>query len=165
MQQTNNKLTEKILSKINSGEIKARPKVFFLVKTFGFVVLSIFSFLLAIFTASFVAFALPLGGPSLLLTILAFTVLIFVCLNIFLAKKFPSFYKKPLIFSLLVFIILTLFASLLILKTPLHSKMLELSKQKDIPVVSPLYKHGCGCSAQKTCGCTKVGGQCNMNMK
>ncbi|MDD5738435.1 MAG: hypothetical protein PHY72_00695 [Candidatus Pacebacteria bacterium] len=165
MPQTNNTLTEKILSKINSGEIKAKPKIFFLVKTIGFIVLSIFSFLIAIFTASFVAFALPLGGPSLLLTILGFTVLISVMLNIFLAKKFPSFYKKPLIFNLLIFIILTLLASLLILKTPLHSKMLELSKQKDIPIVSPLYKHGCGCNAQKTCGCTKANGQCNMNMK
>jgi len=165
MQQLNNKLIEKILNKINSGEIKSKPRIFFLIKTFGFVILFVFSFLMAIFLASFIAFALPLGGPSLLLTILGFPVLIFIALNIFFAKKFPSFYKKPLIFSFLVFIILTILASFSILKTPLHSKMLELSNQKNIPIVSPLYKYGCGCNAQKTCGCAKPGGQCNMNMK
>lgn len=153
MQQTNKSLTEKILSKINSGEIKSKPKIFFLVKTLCFIALSIFSFLIAIFLASFIAFALPLGGPSLLLIILAFTVLIFIALNILLAKKFPSFYKKPLIFNLLVFVMLTLFASLLILKTPLHLKMLEISKQKDILIVSPMYKHGCGCMKQNECSC------------
>ncbi len=153
MQQTNTGLTEKILNKINSGEIKAKPKVFFLVKTLVFVALSIFSFLIAIFLASFVAFALPLGGPSLLLTILTFTVLIFIALNMFLTKKFPCFYKKPLIFNLIVFVILTFFASLLILKTPLHFKILEISKQKDIIIIGPLYKHGCGCMKQNECSC------------
>lgn len=167
MEQTNNSLTQKILSKINSGEIKSKPKAYFALKTAIFISASVFSFLIAVFLASFVAFAMKFNGSTALLFILALTAVVFVLLNFFLAKKFPYFYKKALIFDLLVFVVLTFLASFLVLKTPFHLKMLEISKQRDVPIFSPLYKCGCGCgcSAQKTCGCEKAGGQCNMNVK
>ena len=165
MEQKNNNLTEKILKKIKSGEVKARPKVFFLAKAAGFIALSIVSFLIAVFLASFVAFALPLGGLSLLLTILAFTALLFIVLNIFLAEKFPSFYKKPLLFGLIIFLLLTAFSAWLVLNTPFHAKVLEYSKENKIPIISPLYKCGCGCgcSQQNICECSQ--GKCHMPLK
>ncbi len=157
MEQTNNNLTQKITEKIKSGEVKAKSKVFFFAKAAGFIALSVISFLIAVFLASFIAFALPLGGLSLLLTILAFTALLFIALNIFLAEKFPSFYKKPLLFGLITFLLLTAFSAWLVLNTPFHAKVLEYSKKNEVPIISPLYKCGCGC------GCSQ--GKCHMPLK
>ena len=149
--QTNNSLTNKIIENIKSGKTKSKPQLYFLIKTTIYVMLSFVTFIITVYLTSFVAFAIPLGGFSWLLFVLAVSTVLFAFLNIFLAKKFPAFYKRPLLFAFLLFIFLIGTASLLILRTPLHADILEYSKNNYVPVIGHIYKHSCGC--EKTCGC------------
>lgn len=167
MEKLKNSLSQRIMGRINSGEIKAKPKSYFVFRSFGFVGALTTSFLIAVFLASFVVFAMKFNGPAALLTILAFTAGIFILLNFFLAKRFPYFYKKPLLIDFIFLAGFILLASFLVLKTPFHSKMLELSDQKNIPIIGPMYKCACGCScnSQETCSCQKQGNQCQINFK
>ena len=154
--QTSENFVKNVLAEIKKGKVKARSKGYFILKSFGFLIFSIFSFLIAIFLASFVSFALPLGGASLLLAIMALSALIFILLNLFLAKKFPSFYKRPIIFNLLIFLLVALVCSFVLLKTPFHRYLLNYSQNNNVPLITPLYKHGCGCGSVCSCG-----GQCS----
>lgn len=150
-QTTNNNLTSKIMANIQAGKTKAKPLVYFLAKTAIYVMFSFITFIITIYLTSFIAFAIPLGGFSWMLFVLALSTALFVFLNIFLAKKFPAFYKRPLLFAFLLFIFLIGTASLLILQTPFHANILEYSKNNYVPIIGHIYKHSCGC--EETCGC------------
>lgn len=147
----NNHLSQKIMAKIKAGQIKAKPKIYFLAQTMFYFVLNAAAFLTAVFLASFVAFALRLTKISFLLAVLSLAAFLIIILNIFLARKFPTFYKHPLLLGLLTLFILTAISSGAVLKTPFHAKLLEISQQNNLPIISPLYRSGCGC--QTNCGC------------
>lgn len=158
----NNNLTQKVLEKIRSGKVKMRSRFYFVLKAIILVLAAGITVLMSIFLASFIAFALKMNGPVFFLTALALAALIFVLLAWLLAEKFSAFYKKPLVFGLALVFILVAISSAAVLKTPFHQKMLELSQQKEVPIISPFYKCGCGCGCSRSagdsgqgCGCMK----------
>lgn len=139
------------MDRIKTGEVKIRPKLFFTLKTAIYFVLISLSFCLAVFLASFVAFALGVNEMSYLLLILSLWALLATALGVFLAKKFSFFYKKPLAIGLIIFIVAIAAISALVLRTTLHNELLEHSQKNNWPILSPLYRSGCGC--QDDCGC------------
>ncbi len=141
----NNHLSQRIMAKIKAGQIKAKPKIYFMAQTLFYAILNVAVFLTAVFLASFVAFALRLTKVSFLLAVLSLAAFLIIILNIFLARKFPTFYKHPLLLGLLTLLILIAISSAAVLKTPFHTKMLEISQQNNLPLISPLYRCGCGC--------------------
>ena len=141
----NNNLARKIMAKINKGEIKSKPRAYFVWKNIAYLLINIAIFAVAVFLASFFAFALRLAGVSMILFAVVIAILTFLGLNIFLTKNLPAFYAKPLVFNLILFLLFTGLLSAVILQTPLHSKVLEYTQTNDIPFISPLYRCGCGC--------------------
>ncbi|MBM4177631.1 hypothetical protein FJ208_02420 [Candidatus Gribaldobacteria bacterium] len=154
LKETKNNLIEKIAGKINQGEIKTKPRKYFVLKAAIFAFMNATTFLVATFLASFCAFALHLAGSSLLLFILIATAIFFLGINIALAEKITFFYTKPLFYNILLFLFFAFLAVAIILKTPLHNNILQYTKQNDVPIISPLYRCGCGCGCQKNGICS-----------
>lgn len=145
----------KILEKIKKGKVEMKPKSHFVLKTIIYVLGIIFSFLFTIFLASFIIFSLKISGawhfpafgfrglgvflvafPWLLLI---FAIIFVVILEIF-AKRFSVVYRKPLIYSILIIVIIVLLVSLVIGKTSMHSKLFRGAQEGRLPIMGPMYK-------------------------
>ena len=150
------------MDKIKADKMKIKSKLYFVFRTAVYFGLVALCFCLAIFLASFLVFAAKINQFSFLLLFLLFWALLLVIGGTFLAKKFSFFYKKPLIISLIIFITATSISSALVLRTTLHNELLEHSQKNNWPVISPLYRSGCGC--QDDCGCGQKNQQNNSPM-
>ena len=150
------------MDKIKADKMKIKSKLYFVFRTAVYFGLVALCFCLAIFLASFLVFAAKINQFSFLLLFLLFWALLLVIGGTFLAKKFSFFYKKPLIISLIIFITATSISSALVLRTTLHNELLEHSQKNNWPVISPLYRSGCGC--QDDCGCGQKNQQNNCPM-
>lgn len=150
-------ITEAVLKKIKSGNIKMKPRVWFIFKT----VLLISGVLaLALFIAYLISFAffslrltgawfLPRFGPPgiriffsslpwLLISIIVISILL---LEIF-AKKFSFVYRRPIIYSLLILIVIGVSLGFLIERTPLHRNLFERAREGNLPAIGPVYRQG-----------------------
>ena len=172
-----NNISKKVLETIKTGKVKMKPKALFVVK--GAVVVSIVcvALILAIFFTSFTGFALQVKGFSPFLTIITIAVVLFIGLVWVLSKKFPAFYRKPLLLGLAIIFVTVVVVSAAVFFTPLHQKIMDYAHENNLPIISPLYECGCGCSAhqvctlhkssneQPTCGCdgeSEAEGSCKM---
>lgn len=150
------------MNKIKLGKVKTKSKLYFAIKTAIYLWLIAFSFCLAIFLASFLVFALKMTNFSFLLFSLLFWALLLMLGAAFLAKKFSFFYKKPLVIGLIIFIGATLISSAIVLRTTLHSELLERSQKNNWPILSPLYRSGCGCQDDCPCSQKNQPGTCHL---
>jgi len=157
-----NNIAQKVMDKIKTDKIKIKSKLYFVFRTAVYFSLVALCFCLAIFLASFLVFAAKINQFSFLLLFLLFWALLLVVGGTFLAKKFSFFYKKPLAIGLIIFIAATLISSALVLRTTLHNELLERSQKNNWPIISPLYRSGCGC--QDDCGCGHENQQNNCPM-
>ena len=155
-----------------------KPKALFVFQASVLVLLAGLAMVLAVFGTSFIGFALKVKGYSDFLIVITLAVILFVVLAWGLAKKFPAFYKKPLLLGLVIILISVAMVSLAVFLTPFHQKILEYSQARNIPLISPLYQCGCShssCShicgqpknsnvnSQSSCGCSgnsQAGGSC-----
>lgn len=142
-------MAEKIMEQINCGKIKMKPIGYFIIKAITLSVFVALLVLLDIFLVSFSFFALKTAGVSWFLLLVVFFVLCFIGISWFLIEKFPSFYRKPFVVGLVVLLIIVSLLSFLVLETDFHKTMLKKSGSKNIPIITPLYKYGCGCGCQK----------------
>lgn len=154
MNQTND-ISQKVIEKIKAGKVKMKPKALFVFQGVFLILLAGAAILLAVFGTSFVGFALNVKGYSPFLTAIILAVVLFIILAWILAKKFPAFYKKPFVFSLVIILISIAMAGLAVFLTPFHQKIMEYSQQRNVPIISPLYQCGCGCSSSRVCGLLK----------
>lgn len=145
----------KILEKIKKEDVKIKSKSYFVFRTVIYVLILVFGFLFSIFFASFIVFSLRAKGAlylpgfgfrgwGLFLSsfpwlLVIFALILIIVLEIF-AKKFSVVYKKPLIYSILVIIILILLMSFLIGQTSMHSKLFKSAQEGKLPIMGPMYK-------------------------
>ncbi|MDO8524273.1 MAG: hypothetical protein Q7R99_01430 [bacterium] len=168
--QTNN-ISQKVIEKIKAGKVKMKPKALFVFQAIALLFLAIVAMVFAVFGTSFIGFALKVKGYSPFLIAIILAVALFVVLAWVLSKKFPAFYKKPLLLGLTIILISIAMVSLAVFLTPFHQKIMEYVQVNNIPIISPLYQCGCGCSTshicslpketkpQPSCGCSGGGGQ------
>jgi hypothetical protein len=117
----NNKIRESVLSEINKGEIKAKPKWLFAFKAISLFIFMLFLFVFAFYIIAFTAFIIrdhdwiidttfSLKGMYLLMQALPWTLLLTSILMIltasFVSRKYSLSYKKPFIYTLLTIIII-----------------------------------------------------------
>lgn len=151
-----NFLKEKILDKIKKGEIKMKPKTFFALKIIGAVFALLVCLLLAIYLISFVSFCSQANGLGLLggfgfrgfqriffalpwlLILLCF---LFLFIFEIIAKKFSFVWKKPLIYSLLAFILFFLLLSFALARTGLHPRLFSRAQQRQLPFMGKFYQN------------------------
>ncbi len=157
MQKENNEkpISQKVISRIEKGELKMRPRVYFIAKTIliaGFLALV---FLLALYFGSLIIFVLRINDiflfhgmgfqatRNVLLSFPWYLVLLVIGLVILvelIAKRFNFVYRKPLIVSLLIILTLVFLSSFLVEKSSLHYSFFRLAEQERLPLAGRMYR-------------------------
>ena len=154
---------EKLLNKIKKGEIKMKPKVFFVLRTLGLVACTLLCLLLLVYLASFIAFWFKAIGFGLLggfgfwgvqriffalpwLLILFCLALLFVFET--LAKRFSFVWRKPLVYSLVLIVLFALLFAFIVSKTGFHSRLFFKAQQRELPLMGSFYR-ACPCESPR----------------
>jgi hypothetical protein len=148
-------LREKIFQKIESGQIKMRPKFHFILKTL-LVACGIFlATLLILFLVSFIGFHLRASGiwyfptfgwrgfavyVGLLPWFLIILSIILILLLEVLTKHFSFVWRRPIFYSLLVIILIAVIGGFLIERTSFHPNLFLRARQGNLPLMGPIYR-------------------------
>jgi len=143
------------LAKIKSGQIKMKPRFYFVLKTALFVAGAILAFLAVIFLISFIIFVLrgngtwflsDFGWPGIRIFlfsfpwILALISLAFALVFEFLFNRLGFAYRRPLIYSLLGVAVIVTIGGLCVASTPLHHNAFDSALEDKLPVAGLLYR-------------------------
>ena len=148
-------IKERILEKIKSGEVKMRPKIYFVLKAILIVggIFLVAGFI--IFLISFIHFHLrasglwylPAFGPRGFLTAFRFLpwILVFLSLALILileilAKRFSFVWRRPMLYSLLIIIFVVLIGGFIIGKTAFHPRLFFQAREGKLPLMAPIYQ-------------------------
>ncbi len=146
-----------LLEQIKSGEIKMRPRSYFIAKSTLQLIALLLAALLAVFFLSFLVFRLKLSGAllmpgfgvggikDLLLSLPLFIVvlvLIFLAVFIWFAERYPIAYQRPLLYSLMAIVVIVCGGAVLVYSTPLHPYFFRAFSPPGAPsVMRILYFH------------------------
>ncbi len=157
MKKENNKnlIAEKVISKIKKGELKMKPKAYFIAKSILVIGLLILTILLILYFTSLVIFVLKVNDillfhgmgfqatRSILLSFPWYLVLLIFVLLILIeiiSKRFQFVYRRPLLLSLFVILSLIAISSLLIERSSLHYSFFRLAEREDLPFIGKMYR-------------------------
>ncbi len=148
-------LNASLMEKIKSGEVKMKPKVYFISKSVGFILIAVLLFLITIFLVSFIIFFvrgsglwfLPgFGWPGIRMMLLQLPwFLIAVCAGLVillevLISRLGFAYRRPLVYSILVLLVLATTIGILVSKTPLHVSAFRAAVENKLPFAGLLYR-------------------------
>jgi len=154
-QEKNSSLSEKVLEKIKSSQVKMRPKFYFVLKTFLIIGGVFIIGALTVFLISFIGFHLRASGiwylPSfgfrglgiylrLMPWFLILAGLILILILEILAKRFSFVWRRPIIYSLLAIILIALIGGFIIERTPFHRGLFFQARQGKLPFAGPVYR-------------------------
>jgi hypothetical protein len=149
-----NSIKKNILEKIQKGEIKMRPRSYFILRFILLILAVCLSFILAIFFISFIRFILSINGASFLpsfgwqgtmamLTAFPWPILlvsaIFLILSALLSKQFTFIYHRPAIFGIIGILLIFFIGSLILHQIRLHEQIFEFSSGKKMLFINPMY--------------------------
>ncbi len=152
----NNKLKNKVLNKIKSGEITIKPKAYFMLKTVFMVTVVLATLLAVSFFVSFTIFSVKESSKLFLLgfgnigiqifleTFPWFLMLAAVFLLIIADKLLTYFnfaYRIPLIYILLITVVVVMGVSIFIHKTPVHETIYQEVMENKLPELGIIYKN------------------------
>jgi hypothetical protein len=126
-------MKEEILEKIKSQKIKMKPKIAFALRIFGIIAIIV---LLAVFAIYLISFILYTNHFSWMLILIA---LIFIFLIEILMREFRFTYRKPIIYSLILVLLIVILCGFIVHTTPFHSRISCLCHQYQVPIISSLY--------------------------
>ena len=145
-----------VISKIKRGEVKMRPKSYFISKTvLIFLFTALFS-LFALYLGSFIVFILQenailafsyMGMEGFKLAFLSFPwylMLLVLSIVIFIeviVKRFSLVYRRPFIYSILAIFLLVVAGSAMVSTTSVHRSFFDLAEQERLPVMGGMYRH------------------------
>ena len=148
-------ISDKVLGQIKGGQVKMRPKIYFILKTL-LIVFGIFTVaLFALYLVSFIVFALQASGAwylskfgfqgikaSIVLIpwLLIFVALLLIITLEALVKRFSFSYRQPILYSVLGIIIFVLLGSFAIGKTGLHPNLFQKAREGRLPVAEKFYQ-------------------------
>lgn len=149
MNNENNNFKDELLHKIQCGEIKMRPKAFFVAKVAILIFISVITFIVSVLLVSYTWFVLSASGKLFLLSFGSrgmyeflllfpwFLLLIVVGLILaldWLIKRFRFGYHNP---ALIVFggslVVITIFGAVVNM-TSFHRNMMRMAEQKNLPI-------------------------------
>jgi len=150
-----NSITEKVVSRIERGELKMKPRAYFIAKSFLVIGLLSLFFLLLLYFASLVVFVLRINDIFLFRGIgfyairnvlisfpwyLALLIFVLILLVGVIGRKFQFVYRRPFIVSLLVISVVVIASSFLVEKSSLHYSFFRLAEQERLPVAGRMYR-------------------------
>lgn len=148
-------ISENVLDKIKKGEIKMRPKLYFILKMILLTLGVIIFFLLTFSLVSFIVFTLRANGvwflpgfglPGIraffvsLPWILILIVLPLILILELLAKKFAFVYRRPIVYSILAIIVVVIIGGFFINRTQFHPALFREAQKGGLPVVGKFYR-------------------------
>lgn len=150
-----NELKNNLIDKIKAGDINMKPRWHFVLRSLLIIFGVITASLVVVYLLSFVLFTLrqsgvgflPLYGvrgislfvmnsPWLLIGSAGIT---FIALQL-LVHKYSFSYRQPLLYSVMSVIALVLFGAYAIEQTPMHQRLQEITKERNVPVVGAMYR-------------------------
>lgn len=150
-----NNLQNSILNKIKAGEVSMVPKWHFMLRAGLLLSGVILATLLSVYLLSFILFFLRQSGlmfapgfgfhgisffvmasPWLLISV----TIVFLILLYFLVKQYAFSFKRPLLYSMIGVVVLSLLGAWLIGQTQTHQRLGQFMGQHHVPVFTPLYR-------------------------
>ncbi len=147
---------QSILEKIRKGDVKMRPKAYFILKIILVVFVSVCILVVSSLLMSFIMFSIGVSGKLFLLgfgwrgivTFFAlfpwgFSVIDVLLLFLFewMLKQFRFAYHRPLIYMFLGSILLSFLAGFVINGFGVQDALLQQNDEHPIPVIGSLYEH------------------------
>ena len=148
-------LQEKVLTAIQTGQVKMRPRWHFVLQAVLLAVGAVLLLLTLVYLASFIIFSLrqtgvlfvPLFGSAgwreffhSLPWILIFLVAVFLVVLEVLVRRYSFAYRQPLLASALGILVLVLFGGIIVAQTSFHRRLFEYARQGNLPVAGPFYR-------------------------
>lgn len=148
-------IQDKVLEQIHAGKVHMRPRMYFIVRIGALIGIAAAAFLVAVFLASFVMFAIQESGSASLLSFgprglaIFFSLFPWLILGVvfallilmeFLFRSFKIGYSTPVLRVFAGVLALAVIGSTVVFASPLHGKLLERADNDDLPVVGALYK-------------------------
>ncbi|MEX0918913.1 MAG: hypothetical protein WDZ85_03050 [Candidatus Paceibacterota bacterium] len=155
-EKSKNSISEEVVSRIESGEVKMRSKKYFFFRAalvvgflslLSFFVLYLGSLIIFVFRANDIILFSGMGFHGFRVALLVFPwyliilVLLLMVLVEFMGTSFSFVYRRPLIYSLLGIVIFVLLGSFLVDILPVHRPLFDLAKQERLPVMGGMYRH------------------------
>lgn len=157
MSQELSPIKEKILSAIETGKVKMRPRWHFVLQTILIIVGIALILFALLFLISFIIFSLRHSGvwfapafgsrglgvflTSLPWILIVLTVLFVIILEI-LVKKYSFAYRQPLLYSALGLILIVTIGGIAVAQTPLHGGLMRQTIENHVPLAEPFYRGG-----------------------
>ncbi len=147
---------DKVLSKIQCGDVRMRPRYYFTLKVIALVLITCCVLLMSSFLFSYILFSIKISGELFLLGfglrgIQAFIILfpwtlflidlLFILILEKLIKHFKFGYKHSFIYLSLSITLFVIVAGLIINSTSIHRDLLNHSEKHPTPVVGGFYEH------------------------
>jgi len=147
---------EKLLDKIQGGEIKMKSKSYFALRNIAYVISLAVVFGMVFYLTSLIHFVMQSKGLLMLSAfgfrglglmfislpwILVILIVILITLIEVISKHFKFVYRKPLVYSIVLVAVVVLLGSMIVARTRLHYSLSDFVQQKNIPLAGPLYKH------------------------
>ncbi len=155
MRKIKNSVLDNVLKKIETGEVKMKPRWYFVLRGILFLMLIIIGLLMTLYLVSFVLFVLHYTGvwfmpvfgikgiKVYLLSIpwmLVVVGLFFIVLLEFMVKQYAFAYKRPLIYSLLGILVLILFGSFFVFRAGFHQDFFRRAYENKLLFASHMYR-------------------------
>ncbi len=150
-------ITKEVLLKIEKGEVKMRSKYIFILKTILIVGLIALFSLFILYLGSLMVFVFKINdmdifsgmgiqGIKIILNTfpwyLVFLMFLLVFLVEILAKKFSLVYRKPLLYSFVIIVMLMVVGSVFVDATSIHHSFFDLAEEERLPrAMGGMYRY------------------------
>jgi len=149
-------LSNKVVGEIKGGQLKMKPKFYFIFKAVFFDVTLLFAFLVSVFLISFILFVVHgngtwflfgFGWPGIKMFLasfpwfLAMTALALLVLMEILIHRLGFAYRRPLIISLVGVLSVGLATGIFVATTPFHEGAFQSAQDSTLPVAGAMYRN------------------------
>lgn len=153
---TKTTLSDKVIGEIKDGQVKMKPRSYFVFKAVFFDVILLFAFLASVFLISFILFVVHgngtwflfgFGWPGIKMFLTSFPwflatiALVLLVFMEILIHRLGFAYRRPLIFSMLGVLGVGLAAGIFVATTPLHEGAFQSAQESTLPVAGALYRN------------------------
>ncbi len=150
------KIEDRIISKIEKGEVKMKPKSYFILRSILFVFSLLLLTLFLLYIGSLIMFVLRINDIFLLRGMglkgvraifisfpwyLVFLSLFLITLVQFFSSRYPLIYRRPLLFSFIAILLFSILGSFLVEISSLHHYFFKKAQKQEMFMGGGIYRN------------------------
>jgi hypothetical protein len=154
--QPKDSIQQAVLNKVRGGEVRRRPRAYFVVRVTAAVIVSVLLLVVSALVVSFIFFSLHESGEQFLLGFGLHGIQVFFilfpwipalfCIALlflleWLLQGFKFGYRVPLLNIFFSIVGISVILGVLINFTPLHATLLRFADKKELPIIGDTYEH------------------------